>query len=323
MADYATLLRDQVTLTCRSVDRVFLQGWVPKLQSVGQVCTFLRWHRGFKIPSSAAFGAIGDRFIREVERYAKQRAIPLIHFKKGEDKEEFVRPYLQAAAAEGGEGKVVLIGVAQEKASVWRSWKAKGHEHRSFGVGRRVCAENWHALRAVGESANRRLCDAEAAAAQPAPDVATFLEVTRPTTDEGLYAPGLRFGEPRVMALLATLAGFSHLVAGFTNHQLAQRVAALLDAPYTSRQATYDLRRLRRKGLITRRPHSQRYDLTARGQRVVILFTKTHGRVLTPGLAAMDDTLPEEIAARSPLGLAWRHLQRTLDQFIDAGLAAA
>jgi hypothetical protein len=37
MADYATLLRDHVTLTCRSVDRIFLQAYVPKLQSVGGV----------------------------------------------------------------------------------------------------------------------------------------------------------------------------------------------------------------------------------------------------------------------------------------------
>jgi hypothetical protein len=41
MADYATLLRDRVTLTCRSIDRIFLQAYVPKLQSVGQVCLFL------------------------------------------------------------------------------------------------------------------------------------------------------------------------------------------------------------------------------------------------------------------------------------------
>lgn len=75
-----------------------------------------------------------------------------------------------------------------------------------------------------------------AAAAHPAPDVATFLQVTRPTIDdEGSYAPGLRFGEPRVMALLAALAGFCHVVAGFTNAQLTERVAALLDRPYTSR----------------------------------------------------------------------------------------
>lgn len=56
MADYATLLRDRVTLTVRCVDRIFLQGYVPKLQSVGWVCQFLNWQRGYAIPSSAAFG---------------------------------------------------------------------------------------------------------------------------------------------------------------------------------------------------------------------------------------------------------------------------
>ena len=112
-----------------------------------------------------------------------------------------------------------------------------------FGIRRRVCAKNWYALRAVGESANQRLCDAEAADAQPAPDVATFCQVTRPSTNEdGLYAAGLRFGDARVMALLAALVGFCYLVAGCTNAQLVQRVGALLETGYSSRQATYDLR---------------------------------------------------------------------------------
>lgn len=57
---YSTLLRDHVPLTCRSVDRIFLHAYVPKLQSVGWVCQFLRWQRGFVIPSSAAFGKIGE-----------------------------------------------------------------------------------------------------------------------------------------------------------------------------------------------------------------------------------------------------------------------
>jgi hypothetical protein len=61
--DYATLLRDHVTLKVRSLDRIFLQAYVPKLQTVGQVCTFLRWQRGFRIPSSAAFGKIGEEYV--------------------------------------------------------------------------------------------------------------------------------------------------------------------------------------------------------------------------------------------------------------------
>lgn len=83
MADYATLLRDHVTLTCRCIDRVFIQAWVPKPQSVRQVCLFLRWQRRFKIPSSAAFKEIGDRWVKDVERYAEQHAIPVVRFAKG------------------------------------------------------------------------------------------------------------------------------------------------------------------------------------------------------------------------------------------------
>jgi hypothetical protein len=129
MADYATLLRDHVTLTCRSVDRIFLQAYVPKLQSVGWVCQFLRWRRGFVIPSSAAFGKIGDEYVRAVHRYAAAGKIPVIYFGKRDNKEAIARPLIDAAAAEGGTGRVVLIGIAQEKAPVWRSWKAKGQEH--------------------------------------------------------------------------------------------------------------------------------------------------------------------------------------------------
>jgi hypothetical protein len=54
-----------------------------------------------------------------------------------------------------------------------------------------------------------------------------------------------------------------------------------------------------------------------------VLFTKTYGRVLTPGLANMDPRLPDDVARRSPLAVSWRQFNRTLDQFIDAGLAAA
>src|SRR5256885_13185436 len=115
MADYSTLLRDHVTLSCRSVDRIFLQAYVPKLQSVGWVCQFLRWQRGFVIPSSAAFGKIGEEYVRRVHRFAAANNIPVLYFGKGQDKEATARPLIDAAAAEGGDGKVVLIGIAQER----------------------------------------------------------------------------------------------------------------------------------------------------------------------------------------------------------------
>jgi hypothetical protein len=137
MPDYFTLLGDRVTLQCRSIDRIFLQAYVPKLQTVGQVCTFLGWQRRFPVPSSAAFGKIGDGYVEAIYAYAKAHHIPVVRFEKGQDKEKTARPFLEMAAREGKE-RVVLIGIAQEKASVWRSWKSKGqqkaaHPHMEWG----------------------------------------------------------------------------------------------------------------------------------------------------------------------------------------------
>lgn len=164
----------------------------------------------------------------------------------------------------------------------------------------------------------------EAAGATPAPDVATLNRVTRPSlTDDGQHAPALRFGDARVMALMAAIAGFAHLIAGFDNRGLTARMRALLDDGYASRHATYDLRRLRRKQLITRIPGTHRYQLTSVGRATSVLFTKAYGRILGPGIATLNPKLPDDIASRSPLALAWKDLLRELDRFIDHGLAPA
>lgn len=103
------------------------------------------------------------------------------------------------------------------------------------------------------------------------------------------------------MAVLDAVVGFCYLVAGFANRQLVERVGALLPVPYGYRQATYDLRRLKRKGLIEKIPHAHRYRLTSFGRRVAVLFSKTYGRVLAPGLSALDLSLPADAIERGEL----------------------
>ena len=126
-----------------------------------------------------------------------------------------------------------------------------------------------------------------------------------------------------MVAVLATIVGFCYLMDGFTNGQLTEQVRALRSMPYTSRQATYDLRRLKRKGLIQKIKGTHRYQLSRLGRRVAVLFTKTYGRVLTPGLSVLDPKLPEDIADRSPLATAWRCMERTLDGYIEERMIAA
>ena len=56
------------------------------------------------------------------------------------------------------------------------------------------------------------------------------------------------------------------------------------------------------KGLILKTPHSHRDQLTPLGRRVAVLFTKTYGRVLAPGLILLDPKLPDYLKQRNPLG---------------------
>jgi hypothetical protein len=126
MATIASLLRERVTLQVNSVDRIFLAGYVPKLQSEGQVVRFLL-DRGFPIPSPAALGKIGQAYVRAIERFAAHHRIPVVHFKKGESKELVARRYMRRAEREGRFG-VVMIGVAQEKTSAWRGFRRGGSD---------------------------------------------------------------------------------------------------------------------------------------------------------------------------------------------------
>jgi hypothetical protein len=191
-----------------------------------------------------------------------------------------------------------------------------------FGVGRLLTSENWDALVRIGHDINERLLDAQLQACACAPDAATLQRVVLPSSHDGQPAPGLRFGDPRVMALLASLCAYSHLLEGLTNRSLRTLVAGLIPG-YTARQMTYDLRRLRRKGLIERQPRSQRYTLTPDGRRLAVFFTKTYTRIVCPALAELDPQLPDPIARRTPLGRPWREFEHALDNKIaDAAITA-
>lgn len=533
MATITSLLADHVTLQVRSVDRLFLAGYVPKLQCAGQLVGFLNARAGGTIPSPAILGRVGRAYVEAVDAFALDNEIAVVRFKRHERKEDIARSYFQRAEREGRFG-VVLIGVAQEKAQAWRGWRdggndahphfefgrqavfvnhyyfyirdrewgpsfvktnayapypvwlwLNGHEwakrqaeqqglgfdaldngfrscadagalaaictslsdsevhdffarwmralpspftaaERSrygyalsvrqleisdtrvfdrpaagrawfertiadqldlgradrvqivfdrkmtkatpgvfqtkvitrgvapviqahykhskvkqyfkegralrtettvndpydFGVGRLLTRDNWRALLQIGEQTNQRLLDAQLAACQCAPDPAALQAIVLPSIHDGQPAPGLRFGDPRVMALLACLCHYGHLFNGLTNRSLRKLIAELIPG-YSANQATYDLRRVRRKGLIRRIPRSQRYELTEQGRRIAVFFTKTYTRIVNPALAELDPHLPNDIARRSPLARSWRDFEAALDDRIQQAAIAA
>ena len=125
-------------------------------------------------------------------------------------------------------------------------------------------AKNWRALRGAGAQVNERFLNALGEGAPGLPDPAALQAVVMPSVHDGQRAPGLRFGDPRVVALLGAVCAFDTVFDGLTNAALRVRMAAVLyDAAYSSAQATYDLRRLRLKGIIERVPGRHRYQVDA------------------------------------------------------------
>ena len=140
-----------------------------------------------------------------------------------------------------------------------------------------------------------------------------FDPVALPTRGaDGSRIPALRFGDPRVMALLGALYIALNTVVGFTHRSLRAQMTGLLDTPYNRNQMSYDLARLRRNRIIERLPHANTYVLTADGQRVAIFYTKLHDRLLRPLLAADQPQAPP------PLRRALRTIDTHVTQYIDA-----
>lgn len=529
MATITEILEGHVTLEVESVDRLYLNGYIPSLSTPGGLTTFIREHLGKPIPSPAVLGEVTRRFRNQVHAFATENEIPLIQFERGERKDDRAN---QMRRERGVRGEVVFIGVAQEKAKTFSGRKAaekgpnwfdytrdktvcvnhyyfyvddeefgpafvkvcsyapwalkvclNGHEwakrqlekqgiaytaldngfldcadasalqkicdslgaqqveaflarwlerlpmpltredraagydwklsiwqmevsltqvfdrpvrgreffeevmrdnldlgrpdrvqliferrilpstpskfrtrviqdgvlpslhieYKSFDLkqyfkeGRALRTEgtfrdprdfnvnkglsNFSYLQQIGRQINRRLLEVEQVSQNCGLSADGMERVVQPTVEkDGQKAPGLRFGDPRVMALMLALSLFTHLINGFRNQDLRRHVANLLGASagnYTAQQATYDLRRLCRKGLVHRRPGTHRYVVTPYGWKVARLYARLDARIFRPALTALQGRGITDPAPKLSLALA------KVDHELDTLIAAA
>jgi len=116
----ADVLDDHVTLEVECVDRMYLNLYVPKLVYPAGVVGFFKYHRGMPVASGALMDPISKDFVAAIHRYVKDHDLDLVHFLKGQRKDDIALRYLAGCDGEG----VTFVGRAQEKCSVFRT------EHR-------------------------------------------------------------------------------------------------------------------------------------------------------------------------------------------------
>jgi hypothetical protein len=161
---------------------------------------------------------------------------------------------------------------------------------RDLDIGRGI--HNLPALRAAAFAANRRLLNVQKINHDPTIGQDAFDEMTHAIEVDGQRASGLRFGDPAVLAVMTALLMFRLLPKGFSNRDLREVVAPLLvrspDA-ITPGQMTYQLRRLRLRGLIERIPRTHRYRLTPQGLRTALFYTCSFSHLIRPLYSCLND----------------------------------
>jgi hypothetical protein len=182
----------------------------------------------------------------------------------------------------------------------------------AYDIGCQRRLHNLDELQARARAINDRLLHTERAGQSCVLANPVFERIAHPTADAaGRRATAMRFGDSRVQALAGALCVTVCAVTGITNRSLRALMTGLLGAPYSMTQASYDLARLARNGLITRRPHANTYDLTPDGLAFAIFYTKVHDRVLAPLFAAGQPQAPPQLRAAL----------RTIEHHIDERLA--
>ena len=189
------------------------------------------------------------------------------------------------------EGVVPSLHVQYKKSKV-KQYHKEGQALRTettindtydFAIGRAL--RNLPALREIGFAANRRLLHVESLSHDCLIGEDRLHAVTSPVLVDDQRAAGLRFGDPRVHALMHALCLFALAPTGFRHRELRDHVAQLQGrdpATYRAGALTYDLRRFRLHGLIERVPRSHRYRITPTGAQVAMFYARLYTRALRP-----------------------------------------
>jgi len=189
-----------------------------------------------------------------------------------------------------------------------------------FDVGRRL--HNLPRLRQIGFAANRRVLEVETLSHDCQVGLERFQNLQQPVEVDGQRGAALRFGDPRVQALLAVLVLFCLQPEGFRNQQLRPLLAQFLglEPEELSRgRMSYDLRRLRLHGIIERIPRSHRYRLSSAGLKVALFYSRTYHQVIRPGLSLLHD--PRDLES-SKLATSYRQFETQMLSYLKEKRAA-
>jgi hypothetical protein len=84
----AEILHHHVTFELEAIDRMYLNAYVPSLQTGGGVVYFLKTQLGVRVPSTVMVAPMTERFVNAIEGFVAREGIDLVTFEKGQRKDD-------------------------------------------------------------------------------------------------------------------------------------------------------------------------------------------------------------------------------------------
>lgn len=110
VSNVSQVLSNHVVFEVESIDRMYLNVYVPGLQYASGLAGYVHRRLGLPIASTAPLAKISDRFNRDVHAFAETHQVPWVDFTKGQRKDDVMQEHLADFIATQG---VVFIGRAR------------------------------------------------------------------------------------------------------------------------------------------------------------------------------------------------------------------
>jgi len=171
--------------------------------------------------------------------------------------------------------------------------ESSSHQLKDLSIPKNI--NNLDKVREVMDKANQRYLSVQQDILASYIDRGQMEQLGQPSVSAtGRRVPGMHVDDPRLLAVLQAILCFAYVVGKgcFRTKDLLVDVRKALDNPkYTMNQLRYDLSKLRGKGLVSRLPRTQQYEVSAEGYRIGVFYLKLHQRLYAPLASAVCEPI--------------------------------
>lgn len=155
-------------------------------------------------------------------------------------------------------------------------------------------------------------------------DLGTYEKLSEPSKVGSRRLAGINLENARNRNVINAVVELSTAPNGFTLSQLAEKMRSLSkDNAYSTRNAAYDLTKLRGKELVQRRNKSRRYEASSTGVRILCAYQILREKVIKPILAGINRRCDRPPKIVQPLDQHYMNLRHELEKtFETIGFAA-